>query len=97
MPHLCLLACIVVFIIIDYTFIAFFRFVCSGLKDNSDNSATLDPHRSYENRLKHSNIMGSYKMIRNPDYKHAVTAMNDLMRKAAQKRQTNESMQTLNE
>lgn len=95
---LCLLAVIVVYLIIDYTLIAFFKCLCLCLKDRHDPNEKGDVRDGFEQRYKHSNILGSYKMINNPDYKHTANIITELRRKAREVREVKgmeESMHTL--
>lgn len=88
---------VIAYIIIDYTLVAFFRCMCSCLRSREDPNIKRDAKDSFEERYRNSNILGSYKIFNNPDYKHTARIITEIKRKAQQQKPADASMQSLRE
>lgn len=69
-------ALVFIFIIFDFTLIKFFTMLADCCKNEMQAPENLRVIRDipYQTRLRKANILGSYKLVNHPSYKHAYTA-----------------------
>ncbi len=77
------IAVVVGWIIFDYTIVTFFNFLRESCKDELELPVVFSSieNADYANRLRTSNIVGSYKLTNHPVYKHPFKAFMELMKR----------------
>jgi hypothetical protein len=68
-------------IVLDYTLFNFFGWLSECCKDELEmpvQFAAIE-NQQFSDRLQKSNILGSYKLINNPNFGHALKAYNELV------------------
>lgn len=77
---LAVIGLILLWIIFDFTVITFFGALSEMCKDELELPVTMAAveNVNYADRLRKSNILGSYKLSNNPTFKHAYKAYKDL-------------------
>lgn len=85
---------IAAWIIFDYTIATFFRFLKESCKDELELPVVFSSLENvdYANRLRASNILGSYKLTNHPVYRHPYKAFLELMKRVELERRDSKMM-----